>query len=113
MDTIAKLFGECVAAIWSTATVNDMADDKKADLLADGLWRARQAAEFLGLSRAEIYLMMDRGDLVYVRFGHARRIPKRAVMELARLHRLTGEWRTAKQEEKAALTPRSPIRYST
>ncbi len=38
------------------------------------------AAELLGLSRSQVYVLMGRGDLAYVKIGHSTRI------ELAVLH---------------------------
>jgi excisionase family DNA binding protein len=54
-----------------------------AELIADGFMKVPEAAAFLGLGRSTLYEMMDRGELVYARFGTARRIPRRAVVELA------------------------------
>jgi len=34
-----------------------------------------QVAAFLAVSRSKIYLMMDCGDLAYVKLGKSRRIP--------------------------------------
>ena len=45
--------------------------------------RIQEAAQFLGLSRASIYQLVDRGELSSVKFGRARRVPRRAVIELA------------------------------
>ncbi len=46
----------------------------------------REAAGFLRLSRSTIYLFMDRGLLPFAKFGRTRRIPKRALVELAAAH---------------------------
>lgn len=60
------------------------------DLLADGLVTVLEAAAFLGLSRATIWSMMDRGDLPFVHGGadpgaprRLRRIPRRALVDWA------------------------------
>ncbi len=53
------------------------------NLVADGLMTVREAAEFLRLSRSAIYLLMDRGELAFVKLGRSRRIPRRAVVALA------------------------------
>jgi len=47
-----------------------------------------EAASFLRLSRSKLYSLMDQGLLVFVRFGEdgrraARRIPRRALVQLA------------------------------
>jgi excisionase family DNA binding protein len=52
-------------------------------LVDDGLVRIAEAMEFLSLSRAKLYEMMDSGELSYVKFGRARRIPRQALVELA------------------------------
>jgi excisionase family DNA binding protein len=42
-----------------------------------------EAAEFLSISRTKLYSMMDNGELVFVKLGRNRRIPRRAVIDLA------------------------------
>jgi excisionase family DNA binding protein len=42
-----------------------------------------EACEFLGVSRANLYTMMTRGDLESCKIGGARRVPRRAVVALA------------------------------
>ena len=69
--------------------------DSDAALVEDGLMKVAEAAAFLSLSRATLYTLMDRGELPFVKIGRSRRIPKRAVVELAALGlrggiRLTG-----------------------
>jgi excisionase family DNA binding protein len=56
---------------------------KGTDLVIDGLARIAEAVTFLGLSRSKLYELMDCGDLPYVRLGRSRRIPRRALVELA------------------------------
>ena len=41
------------------------------------------AARFLGVSRSKVYAMMDAGELTYAKFGRSRRVPRRALLELA------------------------------
>jgi excisionase family DNA binding protein len=41
------------------------------------------AAEFLRLSRAKVYLLMDAGELRYAKFGKSRRIPWAALKQFA------------------------------
>jgi excisionase family DNA binding protein len=55
----------------------------RTELVADGLMRVAEAAEFLGLSRAGVYQLMGRGELPFVKIGRARRVPRRAVLRLA------------------------------
>ena len=57
--------------------------DSDAALVEDGLMKVAAAAAFLSLSRATLYTLMDRGELPFVKIGRSRRVPKRAVVELA------------------------------
>ena len=52
-------------------------------LVEDGLLRISEAASFLRVSRAMLYVLMERGKLPFVKVGRARRIPKRALVSLA------------------------------
>jgi excisionase family DNA binding protein len=63
-------------------------------LIMDGLMTVRDAEEFLHLSRSTLYQMMDAGELAYVKLGRSRRIPRRAVLELAASN-LRGGWKLA------------------
>ena len=58
-----------------------MADN--AGLVAEGMMTVREVAEFLRVGRSTIYLWMDRGELCFCKLGRCRRIPRRAVVELA------------------------------
>lgn len=61
-------------------------DDLKqytACLIGDGFVTVPFAAEFLGLSRSTIYALMQAGALRFAKFGRARRIPKKALLEFA------------------------------
>ena len=60
-----------------------MTDNAAAALVEDGLLKVRQAAAFLGISRSTVYVLMNEGQLAYVKLGKSRRIPRRAVVELA------------------------------
>ncbi len=53
------------------------------DLVADGLLTVPEAAGFLRLSRSNLYALMERGELRFVKIGRSRRIPRRAVIALA------------------------------
>ncbi len=52
-------------------------------LVADGLMTVQEAAGFLRLSRSTVYTLMDQGELPFVKLGRSRRIPRRAVIQLA------------------------------
>lgn len=52
-------------------------------LMADGLATVGDAAEFLRASRSHVYNLMESGELCYVKIGKSRRIPRRALIELA------------------------------
>jgi excisionase family DNA binding protein len=52
-------------------------------LFEDGLGRVSEAAKFLSVSRSHIYKLMDQGQLPYVKIGKSRRIPRRAMLNLA------------------------------
>ncbi len=60
-----------------------MMRDSDAALVEDGLLKVAAAAAFLSLSRATLYTLMDRGELPFVKLGRSRRIPRRAVIQLA------------------------------
>jgi len=57
--------------------------DQAHALVADGLDTIKDAATFLRISVASLYKMMDRGELPFVKIGRSRRIPRRALVELA------------------------------
>ena len=46
------------------------------DLCEDGLLTVADAARFLGLARSTLYVLMERGELSFVKLGRARRIPR-------------------------------------
>jgi excisionase family DNA binding protein len=54
------------------------------NIIGDGLERIGEAARFLGLSRSSIYKLIAQGVLPSVKIGNSRRVPVRAVRELAR-----------------------------
>ena len=57
--------------------------DSDAALVEDGLMTVAESARFLNLSRSTIYKLMCDGQLQFTRIGRARRIPRRALLELA------------------------------
>lgn len=56
--------------------------DEPTSLYDDGVVSVESAAEFLDVSRATLYRMMDAGDLPYSKIRGGRRIPRRALVEL-------------------------------
>ncbi len=52
-------------------------------LVQDGLVDVGEAGRFLGVSRSTVYVLMEAAQLPYVKIGRARRIPRRALVELA------------------------------
>jgi len=49
----------------------------------DGLMTVGEAADFLRVSRSSVYGLMEQGKLAFAKFGKSRRIPKKALLELA------------------------------
>jgi excisionase family DNA binding protein len=52
-------------------------------LAGEGFLSLKAAADFLSISRASLYSLMDQGLLAYAKFGRSRRIPKRALRDYA------------------------------
>ena len=63
--------------------VNAEQSTKGEDLVAEGLLTIVETAEFLSISRSKLYELMDTGELQFVKLGRSRRVPRRAVVELA------------------------------
>jgi excisionase family DNA binding protein len=55
------------------------------------LVKVTEAAEMLAISRAAVYVLMDRGELRYVKLGRSRRIEVEAIQELVRKSRRGGQ----------------------
>jgi excisionase family DNA binding protein len=62
----------------------ETAAENLAGLMADGLTSVSEAGRFLGLSRTTLYELMDAGELPYCKIGGARRIPRKALVALAK-----------------------------
>jgi excisionase family DNA binding protein len=56
----------------------------KQDLVADVLVDVKEAAKFLALSRSKVYGLMEQGELPFAKIGKSRRVPRKALVELAR-----------------------------
>jgi excisionase family DNA binding protein len=52
-------------------------------LVEQGLDRVAEAARFLKISVSHVYSLMEKGVLPSVRIGRSRRVPHRAVVDLA------------------------------
>ncbi len=72
---------------------DSMTSRDRADLVADGLVTVQEAAQFLSISRSKLYELMDNGELTFVKLGRSRRIPRRALIDLA-ASGLQGGWRS-------------------
>lgn len=71
----------------SQQTTPEPIDPAALALLADGSMTVRQAAEWSGLSRTELFNLMRDGDLPWFRWGQGRMIPRKSLHEyLARLY---------------------------
>jgi excisionase family DNA binding protein len=78
----------------SVSTLGDSGTQQdRTDLVADGLVTVQEAAEFVSISRSKLYELMDTGELVYVKIGRSRRVPRRALIDLA-ARGLKGGWRS-------------------
>lgn len=64
-------------------------DDNSIKLVDSGLARIDEGCRFLGISRAKLYEIMERGELPYVKIGRSRRLPRQALKEFA-AQRLVG-----------------------
>ena len=73
--------GRVAGAAGATEDRLHRADDTA--LVEDGLLTVQQAATFLQISRSNLYALMERGELAFVKIGRSRRIPRRALVELA------------------------------
>jgi excisionase family DNA binding protein len=78
------------------------------EMLADGLMTIREAADFLAVSRSTLYVEMDGGRLAYCKIGRARRIPRRAVVELAAAN-IKGNWRITAEPDSGSSAALQPI----
>lgn len=60
--------------------------DPRIEMVADGLLTVTEAEELTGLGRSTLYECMDRGELPYLKFGRARRIPRNALLAFMAAH---------------------------
>lgn len=55
---------------------------RRLDLARDGCVSVAEAVRLLALSTSEVYRLMDRGKLPFVKLGRRRLVPRRGVEEL-------------------------------
>jgi excisionase family DNA binding protein len=60
--------------------------EEKQTVIRDGFAEVAEAQQYLKLSRATIYSLMESKQLAYARFGRTRRIPWRSLYEYAAGH---------------------------
>ena len=84
--------------------------DKNNEILMDGLMRVHEVAGYLGLSRSKVYEIMSKGELPWAKFGRARRIPRRAVVELVARRLRGGSHVSERASVGADPDPRNPGR---
>ena len=60
-----------------------MSNSTNNEIISDGLERISEAAAFLGMSRSHVYRLIRGGVLPSVKIGKSRRVPIRAVRDLA------------------------------
>ena len=60
-----------------------MREAEREQNLGAGLMRVSQAAEWLGISRAGVYRLLNEGEIRSIRVGAARLIPRYAVHDFA------------------------------
>jgi excisionase family DNA binding protein len=65
--------------------------DDPVSLAGEGFVDVVEAGEFLGLSRAKLYQLMDAGELRFAKFGKSRRIPRLALIQYAERCLVGGE----------------------
>ncbi|MBI2379095.1 MAG: helix-turn-helix domain-containing protein [Deltaproteobacteria bacterium] len=63
-----------------------MSDTTREDLVAEGLATCPEAQAFLRVGHSTLYRLMGCGELAYVQIGRSRRIPWRALRDLASRH---------------------------
>lgn len=60
------------------------------DLVSEGLVTIREAAEFLGIGRTLVYVLLEQGHLPSAKIGRRRVIPKQALIRFS-AERLSGQ----------------------
>ena len=65
------------------------------EMVRDGLVTIEAAMEFLDISRASLYRLINEGALPTVKLACARRVPRRALVKFAASHVVGGDDRPA------------------
>jgi excisionase family DNA binding protein len=65
--------------------------NERVPITADGLVSVKEAAEFLGMCVASVYNLNEKGQLPFCKIGGSRRIPRRALIELAERNLIGGQ----------------------
>ena len=65
------------------------------EMVQDGLVTIEAAMEFLDISRASLYRLINEGALPTVKLACARRVPRRALVKFAASHVVGGDDRPA------------------
>lgn len=66
-------------------------DGRRGELVRDGLMTVAETVAFLRVSRSTVYALMEQGRLPYTHICRTRRIPRRAIIDLAAAN-LKGEF---------------------
>jgi excisionase family DNA binding protein len=67
----------------ATKLKEDPAEGPTPTTVQDGFLTVAEAARFLKLCKATVYVLCDRGEICFAKFGRSRRIPRRALIEYA------------------------------
>lgn len=60
------------------------------DRLRDGLLTIEEACEFARISRSRLYELMQGGQLVFLKLGKSRRVPKASLIDLLEHYLVVG-----------------------
>lgn len=82
-EKLPVLLGSCGPTVPALSSPGSAVNhDPRLTLVADGLVRVSEACKILSIGKSKLYELMTKGDVPFVQLGSARRIPRRAVMEL-------------------------------
>src|SRR5262249_54769110 len=78
-DTVNKKIKQVDIYAWRAP----MNANSNQEIVSDGLQSVSATARFLGVSRSLVYKLIHQGDLPSVKLGSSRRVPIKAVLDLA------------------------------